>query len=111
MRTKPNFWLSNDRICWLCVLMEEFVAVQSLEYVPVLMSGMGSVLNAPILERARQAIFNLRQMSLAYVTKNSLQYAVALYNDHHYQEKTQGTYQIDGETLQFSRTDFLKTQR
>ena len=108
MRIKPNFWTGNDRICWLCVLMKEFIGVESLEYAPVIMSGMASVYNAPILEPAKQAIFNLRQMSLSYVTKNSVEYAVALYNDHHYQKKTQGVYEIDPETLQFSQPDFLE---
>ncbi len=105
---KPDFWTGNDRICWLCVLMEEFVGVRSLEYAPVIMSGMESVFNAPLLEGSRQAIFNLRQMSLNYVTKNSLEYAVALYNDHHYQKRTQGVYKIDSQTLEFERTDFLE---
>ena len=108
MRVKPNFWKGNDRICWLCVLMKEFIGVESLEYAPVIMSGMTSVYDAPILESAKQAIFNLRQMSLSYVTKNSLEYAVALYNDHHYQKGTQGVYEIDAETLQFSQLDFLE---
>ncbi len=108
MRIKPNFWLGHDRICWLCVLMEEFIGVKSLEYAPVIMSGMASVFNAPTLKPARQAIFNLRQMSLVYVTKSSLEYAVALYNDHYYQKKTKGIYEIDGQTLQFHRTDFLE---
>lgn len=110
MRIKPDFWTGNDRICWLCVLMEEFVGVRSLEYVPVIMSGMESVFNSPLLERVKQAIFNLRQMSLVYVTKNSLEYAVALYNDYYYQNRNnaQGVYQIDSQTLQFSRTDFLE---
>jgi len=75
--------------------MKEFIGVESLEYVPVIMSGMASVYNATILEPAKQAIFNLRQMSLSYVTKNSIEYAVALYNDHHYQNRTQGVYEID----------------
>lgn len=108
MRIKPEFWKGNDRICWVCVLMEDFIEVRSLEYAPVIMSGMESVFNAPLLKHARQAIFNLRQMALTYVTKNSLEYAVALYNDHHYQHGTQGIYQIDSQTLQFRRTDFLE---
>ena len=108
MRIKPEFWKGNDRICWVCVLMEDFIGVRSLEYTPVIMSGMESVFNAPLLKHARQAIFNLRQMSLTYVTKTSLEYAVALYNDHHYQHDTQGVYQIDSQTLQFRRTDFLE---
>ncbi len=47
-------------------------------------------------------------MSLSYVTKNSLEYAIALYIDDHYRKGTQGVYQIDGETLKFERTDFLE---
>ncbi len=108
MRIKPDFWLGHDRICWLCVLMAEFIGVNSLEYAPVIMSGMESVFNAPKLKLARQAIFNLRQMSLNYVTKNSLEYAVAIYNDHHYQNRTQGTYEIDSQTWQFKRNNFLE---
>lgn len=108
MRVKHNFWTGHDRLNWLCVLMEEFIGVNSLKNAPVIMSGMASVYNAPNLRHARQAIFNLRQMSLNYVTKNSLEYAVALYNDHHYQKGTEGVYRIDGETLQFERTDFLE---
>ena len=108
MRVKHNFWTGYDRLNWLCVLMEEFIGVNSLKNAPVIMSGMASVYNAPSLRRARQAIFNLRQMSLNYITKNSLEYAVALYIDDHYRKGTQGIYQIDGETLQFERTDFLE---
>ena len=108
MRVKPNFWKGHDRIGWICVLMEEFIGVNSLKNAPVIMSGMASVYNAPNLKHARQAIFNLRQMSLSYVTKNSLEYAVALYNDYYYQRRTEGVYRIDGETLQFERTDFLE---
>lgn len=108
MRVKHNFWTGHDRLNWLCVLMEEFIGVKSLKNAPVIMSGMASVYNAPNLIQARQAIFNLRQMSLNYVTKNSLGYAVALYIDDHYRNKTQGVYQIDSETLQFERIDFLE---
>ena len=108
MRVKHDLWTGHDRLNWLCVLMEEFIGVKSLKNALVIMSGMASVYNAPNLRRARQAIFNLRQMSLSYVTKNSLEYAVALYNDHHYQKSTQGVYLIDGETLQFEKTDFLE---
>ncbi|MEM7591940.1 MAG: hypothetical protein AAF383_10570 [Cyanobacteria bacterium P01_A01_bin.83] len=108
MRVKHDFWTGYDRLNWLCVLMEEFIGVRSLKNAPVIMSGMASVYNAPNLRHARQAIFNLRQMSLNYVTKNSLEYAVALYIDHHYRNNTQGVYQIDSETLQFERIDFLE---
>ena len=113
MRAKPkaDFWMGNDRICWLCFLMEEFIGFRSLEYAHVIMSGMASVFNSPTLERARQAIFNLRQMSLDYVTESSVKYAVALYNDHHYQKNTQGTYEIDDQTLQFRRIDFLEDSK
>lgn len=108
MRIKPDFWKGADRICWLCVLMEEFIGTNSLERAPVAMSGMASILNAPAFKKARQAIFNMRQMSLAYVTQQSVKHAVALYNDYHYCNKTQGAYQIDAETLCFSRTDPLE---
>lgn len=108
MRIKPDFWKGADRICWLCVLMEEFIGTDSLAYSPVVMSGMASILNAPALKQARQAIFNMRQMSLTYITEQSVKHSVALYKDHHYCNKTQGTYQIDAETLRFKRTDPLE---
>ena len=108
MRIKPDFWKGADRICWLCVLMEEFIETDSLEYAPVVMSGMASIFNAPTLIQARQAIFNMRQMSLAYVTAQSVKHAVAIYNNHHYCNKTQGPYQINAETLRFKRTDPLE---
>ncbi|MEH2146876.1 hypothetical protein [Nostoc sp.] len=108
MRTKPDFWKGVDRICWLCVLMEEFIDTNSLEYAPVIMSGMASILNAAVLEQARQAIFNMRQMSLTFVTRQSVQHAIALYNNHHYCNHTKGAYEIDTETLNFKRTDPLE---
>ena len=108
MRIKANFWEGPNRICWLCVLMEEFIQTNSLEYSPVVISGMASILNAPTLKQARQAIFNLRQMTLAYVTEQSVKHAVAIYNDHHYCNKTRGTYEIDAETLRFKRIDPLE---
>ncbi|MEG4008226.1 hypothetical protein QUA41_28250 [Microcoleus sp. Pol11C1] len=108
MRIKPDFWTGIDRICWLCVLMAEFIETNSLEYAPLTISGMASIINAPALAKARQAIFNMRLMSLAYVTEQSVKHAVAIYNDRHYRNKTQGTYKINLETLHFERTDPLE---
>lgn len=105
MRIKADFWKNQDRICWLCVLMQEFVGTDSLQRAPAILSGAASVINAPGLKNARQAIFNMRQMSLAYVTEQSVKYAVAIYNDYHYTNKTQGTYKIDAKNLKFERTD------
>ena len=108
MRIKPDFWTGAERICWLCVLMEEFLETNSLEFAPLVMSAMASILNAPVVEKARQAIFNMRQISAAYVTEQSIKHAVAIYNDRHYRNKTQGTYKINSETLHFERTDPLE---
>ncbi len=88
--------------------MEEFIGTNSLEYAPVVMSGMASILNAPAFEKARQAIFNMRQMSLAYVTNQSVKHGIALYNNYHYCNNTKGSYEIDIETLHFKRTDPLE---
>lgn len=87
--------------------MEAFIGTNSLEHAPAIVSGMTSVLNAPAFREARQAIFNMRQMSLAYVTNQSIQHAVLVYNDHHYSQQTQGTYKINA-TLEFERTDLLE---
>ncbi|MGB3262588.1 MAG: hypothetical protein WBA89_01405 [Microcoleus sp.] len=108
MRIKADLWTGTDRICWLCVLMAEFLDTNSLEYAPLTISGMASIVNAPALAKARQAIFNMRLMSLAYVTEQSVKHAVAIYNDRHYRNKTQGTYKINLETLRFERTDPLE---
>jgi len=108
MRVKPDFWKGPDQICWLCVLMEVFVGSQSLDHAPAVMSGMGSILNAPALAEARQAVFNLRQMSLAYATQRSVDHAIAVYNNHHYVKGTQGVYRINAKQLTFERTDPLE---
>jgi hypothetical protein len=112
MRINPEFWRGIDRICWLCVTMEEFVGTNSLAQAPLLLSGMESIRNAPILEGAKLALFNLRQMSLAYITGTSLQREIALYNDHYYRHRheKQPLYEIDAEskTLEFRRTDELE---
>lgn len=105
MRVKPDFWVGNERICWLCVLMEGFGRTNSLEHAPAVMSGLASVFSAPVLQAARQAIFNMRQMSFSFVTTHSIKHAVALYNEHHHQAGTTGAYRIDAETLTFQRTD------
>lgn len=108
MRQKPDFWSANERICWLCVLMEEFVGTKSLDLAPVVMSGLRSVIESPALQPARQAAFNLRQITLAFATRESVKHAVALYNEHHRDKQTQGPYRIDPETLEFSRTDHFE---
>lgn len=108
MRTKPDLWKGPNRICWLCVLMEAFIGTNSLKHAPAIVSGMTSVLNAPAFREARQAIFNMRQMSLAYVTNQSIHHAVSVYNDHHYSQQTQGTYKINLATFEFERTDPLE---
>lgn len=106
MRIKSDFWTGNNRICWLCVLMEEFFNTQSLKHAPALMSGMASIANA-FPPNVRQAIFNMRQISLAYVTDEGIKHAVALYNDYHYRNETEGSYQIDPDPnkLTFTRTN------
>ncbi len=88
--------------------MEEFIGINSLEYIPVLMSGMASIYNAPHLQSSRQALFNMRQMSLAYTTEQSVKHAVAIYQDRHYHEQTQGAYEINLDTLEFGRTEPLE---
>jgi hypothetical protein len=50
----------------------------------------------------------MRQMSLSFVTTQSIKHAIALYNEHHYRSGTTGTYRIEAETLTFERTDPLE---
>ncbi len=111
MRRKPDFWTGVERICWLCVLMEEFIGTNSLEYAPLIMSGMASIMNAPKLKTARQAIFNLRQICPDYTTERSIKHAVEIYRDDHYRKQTQGTYEINPENLEFKRVDPLEDSR
>jgi len=111
MRRKPDFWTGVERICWLCLLMEEFIGTNSLEYAPLIMSGMASIMNAPKFKKARQAIFNLRQICPDYTTKQSIRHAVEVYREDHYQKKTQGTYEINPENLEFKRVDPLEDSR
>lgn len=109
MRVRSELWKGVDRICWLCVLMERFAGSDSLEHAPVLLSGMDSVLGPGALSRARQAVFNFRQLSLSYVTTHFIKHAVTLYNDHHARNHLEGPFRIDAETLRFSRTDAFET--
>jgi pPIWI RE three-gene island domain Z len=105
MRKKSVQWEGPERICWVCCLMQDFVGINSLQHASSLLSGMTSVLDAPALRRARQALFNLRQMSLAFTTTQSLRHAVAVYKEHHYSLGTNGPYEINPDTLEFERTD------
>lgn len=111
MRRKTDFWTGVERICWLCVLMEEFIGTNSLEYAPLIMSGMASIMNAPKLKKARQAIFNLRQICPDYTTEQSIKHAVEIYRDAHYCKQTQGTYEIHPENMEFKRVDPLEDSR
>ena len=108
MRERPDNWKGDERVAWLCAFIEAFVGTDSLEHAPVLLSGMASVTRAPALVDARQAAFNLRQLSRAYSTPQSVKHAVALYNDYHYRNGTTGPYRIDSQTLRFERTDPLE---
>ncbi|MGK7932560.1 MAG: hypothetical protein AB4041_14155 [Microcystaceae cyanobacterium] len=107
MKVRPPFKDFNgvNRICWLCVLMEKFVKTNSLEYSPLILSGMTSVINAPVLKEARQAIFNLRQLMLDFTTDNLVQHAITIYNEHHYQNSTEGVYKINSETKEFKQSE------
>lgn len=108
MRVKPKLWTANERICWLCLFMEEFIGTNSLEHAPELLSGLTSVVEAPVLKRATQAAFNLRQLSLAFTTRESIKHAIALYNEYWRAKRSDGAYRIDADTLQFERTDFFE---
>lgn len=111
MRAKSDIWAGPERICWLCAFMEYFLKTDSLEYAPALLFGMASVHQAPMLSGIAQALFNFRQMSLSFSTIHSIRYAIHLYNEHHYVRQTRGSYNIDGQTLKFSRTNDLDPKR
>ena len=108
MRIKQEIFTGINRICWLCVFMEEFMGIKSLKNAPLILSGMNSIYEAPQLKRYSQAIFNLRQITPDFMTESSLRKAVNIYNDDYYQKQTQGLYRIDSENLNFERIDFLK---
>ncbi|MBS9393608.1 MAG: hypothetical protein HEQ30_10800 [Dolichospermum sp. OL01] len=108
MRIKQEIFTGINRICWVCVFMEEFIGIKNLKNVPVILSGMNSIYDAPQIKPYRQTIFNLRQITPDFMTESSLRKAVNIYNDYYYQKQTQGLYKINGENLNFERIDFLK---
>lgn len=109
MRSKPaGLWRGNDRICWVCLLMEEFVGTDSLKHAPAVLAGFEGVSEAPALQRASKALFNLRQVTTAFSTLEAIRHAVALYNEHHRNAGTRGAYNIHPQTLQFERIDFFE---
>lgn len=108
MRNKTEIFKGINRICWVCVFMEEFMGIKNLKNIPLILSGMNSIYDAPQIKPYRQAIFNLRQITPDFMTESSLRKAVNIYNDYYYQENTQGIYKIDAENLNFERIDFLK---
>jgi pPIWI RE three-gene island domain Z len=103
MRERPEIWTGVQRICWLCCLMKDFIGSTSLKEAPALMSGAKSVLSVPALKDASQAIFNLRQIAPAFVTDQSIRYAVALYNEKYDKNESEGPYSINPETLEFQQ--------
>lgn len=108
MRQKPRLWSGSERICWLCLLMEEFVGTKSLESASIVMSGLNSIVESSAVARARQAVFNLRQITLAFATRESVKHSVALYHEHLRAKRIRGPYTIDPETLRFERVDYFE---
>ena len=43
MRIKQEIFTGINRICWLCVFMEEFMGIKSLKNAPLILSGMNQV--------------------------------------------------------------------
>lgn len=102
-RTIQDLWKGPERLNWVCVLME-MLDLQTLAYAPSILSGMHSVAGAPIFRKLAQAIFNLRQISLAYVTEGSIRNAVNEYIEHNFRLDKTGIFRIKDDHS-FSRAD------
>ena len=109
MRSGPkSLWRGNDRVCWVCLLMEVFIGSDTLQYAPEVLAGFDSVAQAPALRQARRALFNFRQIMMAYSTEASVRQGVERYLEHHRNAGTRGVYEIDARTLHFKRVDFFE---
>jgi len=76
MRARPPEFVGDLRIQWVCAAVHAFLDETTLANVPALMSGFGSVLDRPGLERFAAAAFSLRQMGLSVGSDIQLRQAV-----------------------------------
>lgn len=76
MRTRPPDFIGELRIQWVCAAVHAFLGEGTLANVPVLMSGFGSALDRPGVERFSTAAFALRQMGVSVGSDIQLRQAV-----------------------------------
>lgn len=76
MRVKPPEFINTLRIQWVCAAVHAFLGKADLSAVPALMSGFGSALDRPGLERFAAAAFALRQMGISVGSDIQLRQAV-----------------------------------
>ncbi|MBV0882103.1 hypothetical protein KTQ42_22765 [Noviherbaspirillum sp. L7-7A] len=100
-----------ERILWLCVALERFLGTNSFAHVRMLHSGMPSVMTAPAIRKAAQALFNLRLMKLGIDTPTGVKSAIDDYLNHHHSARTEGEYEIDPNAQTFQRRPLISTPR
>jgi hypothetical protein len=76
VRTRPPDFIGELRIQWVCAAVHAFLGEGTLANVPVLMSGFGSALDRPGVERFSTAAFALRQMGVSVGSDIQLRQAV-----------------------------------
>jgi hypothetical protein len=106
MRKLPNLWTGVARIQYLCAFIESLGVAKSLHYVPLVTSGFQSLLTTELLREHAQALFNIRMMGLDYPSEAAIRRQVALYNEavNDPSSRVEAVFEIDSETLEFSRS-------
>ena len=78
-----NLPTRQERILWLCVLLDRILGLNHFEHVRMLLSGMPSVVHAPALREACLPLANLRLMNLSMDTPGGVDRAIDDYVNLH----------------------------
>ncbi len=86
MRTRPNGFVGDLRIQWVCAAAHYFLSERALGSIPALLSGFGSCLDRPGLEDFAASAFSLRHLGVSVASDIQLRQAVhdaAIWEDDH----------------------------
>lgn len=106
MRERPPLWKGRERVQWACALME-LLGEKTLDYVPLLMSGLRNVETSPALYDHEQAIRTAREIMPHYTTRRAIVHAVNEFGEYLHETGESGSYHIDTKTLAFERLNPL----
>ena len=106
MRERPALWSGRERVQWACALME-LLGEGTLDYVPLLMSGLRNVETSSALYDYEQPIRTAREIMPHYNTRRALVHAVNELDDHLSETGKSGSYRIDSKSLAFERLNPL----